>query len=145
MVSTSHGRPLKPSCSSHSIGLIFLLLKSSISIISAAAQKIDDWGWRENMQKWETRGTIRAGTVWIVHPEGEEGEEPNFSEDTWWRKDHARWWRPSRTQQVLALLSSCTGAECLILFMPTETNLFHKAIFSSSLPGTPWSPGDTQR
>lgn len=43
------------------------------------------------MQKWETRGTIRAGTVWIVHLEGEEGQESNFSEDSWWRKDHARW------------------------------------------------------
>lgn len=30
-------------------------------------------------------------------------------------------------------------------FKPTETDLFHKAIFSSSPPGTPQSPGYTRR
>lgn len=76
--------------------VIFLLLKSRFSIIWAAAQKINDEAWKENMRKWESRGSIRAGTAWNVHSEGEEGQEPNFSEDAWWRKDHARWW-PSRS------------------------------------------------
>lgn len=75
-------RPLPAPCPSSSGAHLPAL---EINICAAAENK---WVSLEGKcVKTVNQGTTRAGMVWIVHLKARERQEPNFSEDTWWRRD----------------------------------------------------------